>query len=113
MAHTAVISVAALRLLFPQRVISRFGDVPRRSPDLTALDFFSSVGLFENKACSRYPVDLNALKQAIRDENINISEETLREGMRSFLTRVHLYIHEGGGHLIDIVHKKWNNVKQI
>jgi len=27
-AHTAVISMSALRLLFPQRVISRFGDVP-------------------------------------------------------------------------------------
>ena len=47
-AHTAVISIAALRLLFPQWVISRFGDVswPPRSPDLTAPDFFS-VGLFE------------------------------------------------------------------
>jgi len=39
-AHTAVISTAALRLWFPQWVISRFGDVPPRSPDLTALDFF-------------------------------------------------------------------------
>ena len=40
-AHTALISLAVLRLLFPQRVISRFGDVPRppRSPDLTATDF--------------------------------------------------------------------------
>jgi len=46
-AHRAVISMAALRLLFPQRVISRFGDVPTRSPDLTALDFFS-VRLFQN-----------------------------------------------------------------
>jgi hypothetical protein len=26
--HTAVISIAAFRRLFPQRVISRFGDVP-------------------------------------------------------------------------------------
>ena len=32
--------MAALRLLFPQRVISRFGDAPTRLPDLTALDFF-------------------------------------------------------------------------
>ena len=39
-AHTAVISMAALSLLFPQRMISRFGDVPTRSPDLTALYFF-------------------------------------------------------------------------
>ena len=48
MAHMVVISIAMLRRLFPQRVISRFGDVPwpPRSPDLTAPDFFS-VGLFE------------------------------------------------------------------
>ena len=42
--HMAVISIAALRRLFRQRVISRFGDVswPPRSPDLTAPDFFLS-----------------------------------------------------------------------
>jgi hypothetical protein len=41
MAHTAVISIAALRCLFPQWVVSRFGDVPwpPRLPDLTAPDF--------------------------------------------------------------------------
>ena len=46
--QTAVISIAALRRLFPQRVISRFGDVPwpPRSPDLKDPDFFSA-GLFE------------------------------------------------------------------
>ena len=40
-AHTAVISIAELRRLFPRRVISRFGDVtwPPRLPDLTAPDF--------------------------------------------------------------------------
>jgi hypothetical protein len=39
--------MAALRPLFPERVISRIGNVPWpfRSPDLTAPDFF--VGLFE------------------------------------------------------------------
>ena len=33
--------------------------------------------------------------------------------MRTFVTRVHLYIEEGGGHLRDIVHKKWNHIKKI
>ena len=32
--------------------------------------------------------------------------------MRTFVTRVHLCIEEGGGHLKDIVHKKWNDVKK-
>jgi hypothetical protein len=46
--HTAVKSITAICHLFPQRVISRFGDTPwpPRSPDLTASGFFS-VGLFE------------------------------------------------------------------
>jgi len=33
--------------------------------------------------------------------------------LRTFSTRVHLCIPQGGGHLKDIVHKKRNNVKQI
>ena len=36
----------------------------------------------------------------------NIVRETLQDFMRSFLTRVHLCIEEGGGHLKDTVHKK-------
>jgi len=32
--------------------------------------------------------------------------------MGSFLTRVHLYIEEGGGHLKGIVHEKWNYLKK-
>ena len=42
MVHMPVIKMAALRRLFPQRVISPFGDVPwpPPSPDLTAPDFF-------------------------------------------------------------------------
>ena len=47
MAYTAVISIAAFHRFFPQRVVSRFGDVPWPPclRDLTAPDF--SVGLFE------------------------------------------------------------------
>ena len=46
-AHTAVINMAVLHLLFPQRVISRFGDVlrPPLSPDLTAPDFVCVCGV--------------------------------------------------------------------
>jgi hypothetical protein len=32
--------------------------------------------------------------------------------MRDFLTRVHLCIKKGGGHLHDIVHREWNYVKK-
>jgi hypothetical protein len=100
MAPMAVIVMAVLRRLFPQRVISRFGDVPwpPHSLDLTAPDIFL-WGYLKSKLYSRRPVDLNALKQAMRDDIANISEETLPEVVRSFSIRVHLCIQEGGGHL--------------
>jgi len=61
-AHTTVISNAALRRLFPQRVISGFGDVPwpPRSPDLTAPDFF--LRSYLKNVYSTCPTDLHALK---------------------------------------------------
>jgi len=104
-AHTAVISIAALRCLFPQRAISGFGDVPwpPRSPDLTAPDFFL-WGYLEKVYITR-PTDLHALKENIREEIAKLSEETLQAVMRSFFTCVHLCIEEGGGHLKDIIHK--------
>jgi len=58
------------------------------------------------KVYSTRPTDLHALKENIREEIAKLSEETLQAVMRSFLTRVHLFIEEGGGHLKDIVHKK-------
>jgi len=111
-AHTAVNSIAALRRLFPQRVISRFGDAPwpPRSPDLTAPDFFFLWGYLRSKMCSTRPTDLQALKEDIREEIAKLSEETLQTVMSSFLTRAHLCTAEGGGHLKDIGHKKRNYV---
>ena len=46
-AHTARASTTVVRQLFPQQVVSRFGDVPwpPRSPDLYASDFFLWVYL--------------------------------------------------------------------
>jgi len=55
---------------------------------------------------STRPTDLHALKENIREEISKLSEETLQAFMRTFVTRVHLRIEEGGGHLKDIVHKK-------
>jgi len=106
-AHTAVISIAAFRRLFPQRVISRFGDVScsPRSPDLTAPDFFL-WGYLKSQVYITRPTDLHALKENIREEIAKLLEETLQAIMHSFLTRVHLCIEEGGGHLKDTVHKK-------
>jgi len=106
-AHTALISIAVLRCLFPQRVIFHFGDVPWPpcSPNLTASDFF----LWGYLKCKKYntrPTYLLALKENIREEIAKFSEETLQAVTRTFVTRVHLCIEEGGGHLKDIVHNK-------
>ena len=110
--HTAVIITAAIRLLFLQRVIPRFGDVPRppRSPDLTTPDFFFCGGHLKSIAYSRHPVDLYALQQAIRDEIVNIWKETFREFTPRFSSRVH-----SGGWWPPKRHctKKWNNAQQI
>ena len=67
-AHAAVISIAVFRRFFPQRVISRFGDVPwpPRSPDLTAPDFFL-WGYLKSKVYSNRPTDLNTLKEKKRE----------------------------------------------
>ena len=99
-AHTAVISIAGLRRLFPQRVISRFGDVPwpPRSLDLSAPDYFLLLSL-KSKVYSNRPTDLHTMKENIREEIAKFSDETLQAVMRSFLTRVHLCTEEGGGHL--------------
>ena len=73
-----MISIAALRRFFSQRVTSRFGDVPwpQRSPDLTVPDFFL-WGYLKSKVCSNRPTDLHTLKGNIWEEIANISEETL------------------------------------
>ena len=88
MAHAAVISIAALRLLFLQQVISRFGDMPwpPRSLDLTAPDFFLKGYL--TKVYSTRPTDLHALKENIRGEIAKLLEETLQALMPYFVTRV-------------------------
>jgi len=67
-AHMAVISIAALCCLFPQRVISRFGDVPwpPRLPDLTAPDFFL-WGYLKSKVYNNRPTDLHALKENVQE----------------------------------------------
>jgi hypothetical protein len=64
-----VICIAAIRRLFPQRVISRFGDVlwPPRSSDLTAVVFFL-WGYLKSKVYSTRPTDLHVLKESIREE---------------------------------------------
>ena len=107
MAHMAVIGMAVLHCLFLQRMISRFGDVPwpPGSPDLTAPEFFL-WGYLKSKVYSRRHVDLNALKHAIWDKTVSISDGTLPEGCMQLLNSC-APVHSGGWWPPkDIVHKE-------
>jgi len=75
--------------------------------------FFFLWGYLESKVYSTRPTDLRALQENIREEIPKLLEETLQAVMRSFLTCVLLCTEEGGGHLKDIVHKKWNCKKKV
>jgi len=68
-AHTARASMTFIRQMFPQHVVSRFGDVPwpPRSPDLSACDFFL-WGYLESKVYVRKPRTVDDLKVSIREE---------------------------------------------
>jgi hypothetical protein len=68
-------------------------------------------GYLKSKAYTTRPTDLHAPKQTIREEIAKISEETLREVMSSFSTRVHLCTEEDGDPLKDIVRRKRKNLK--
>jgi hypothetical protein len=80
--------------------------VPKVSQVSVKWDKIQRYIYLKSKVYSNRPTDLHALKENIREEIAKFSEETLQAVMRSFLTRVHLCIEEGGGHLKDIVHKK-------
>jgi len=65
-------------------------------------------GVIWKKVYSTRLTDLYALKEnmSIREEIVKLSGETLQAVMRTFESRVHLCIEEGGGHLKDVVYKK-------
>ena len=68
-AHMANYSMAIAREMFPQHLISRFGDVhwPARLPDLSVCDFFL-WGYLKSKVYCNKPRTLNDLKVAISEE---------------------------------------------
>ena len=80
--HTARYSMTLLREMFPNHVISKFGDInwPPRSPDLTAPDFFLR-GYFKSVLFKGRPKTLNELKERITEEIHNINPEMTRATM--------------------------------
>lgn len=105
-AHTARASMAALRALFPGRVISRFGDVewPPRSPDLSMCDFFL-WGHLKARVYNEKPRTLEELKAAIRNQIEVINEQLLEKVERSFRERLEMCVRFNGRHMDDIIFK--------
>ena len=87
--HTARMSMNAVKALFPNRVVSRNGDIPwpPRSPDLTPCDYFL-WGYLKTKVFETKPRTIADLKQWIQDEVAAIPVEMLQEVMNSFRSRL-------------------------
>lgn len=103
-AHTARATMALLRDIFGERIISRSSNFnwPPRSPDLTAPDCFL-WGYLKGKVYVNKPRTIEELKTNIRDEINNITPEVLRKVMENVLERAHLCEAENGHHLRDII----------
>jgi len=88
-AHTARASITVVRQMFPQHVVSRFGDVPWPpcSPDLSACDFFR-WGYLKSKVYVRKPSTVDNLKVSIREEIANVPREMLVNVMQNFEERL-------------------------
>lgn len=106
-AHTARITIEMLRNCFPEKFISRFGDMawPARSPDLSPCDYFL-WGYLKSKVYGNEPQDLAQLKRNIRTEIRNISPDLCRRVFANLRFRLEECIQYDGHHLDNIIFKK-------
>lgn len=104
MAHTTSASMAVMRSLFPNRLISRFGDVswPPRSPDLSTCDFFL-WGLLKSCVYETEHHTLDELKEAIRQQITKINGDLLESVENDFHKRLKHCIKENGHHMRDVI----------
>ncbi|PNF27784.1 hypothetical protein B7P43_G09194 [Cryptotermes secundus] len=102
--HTARQSIAAVRELFGNRVISRFGDIPwpPRSPDLSDCDF-SLWGYLKSRVYTTRPRTLDELKQRIEEEIRGIPAEMLQPSVGNLNNRLGECIRRQGSHLQDVI----------
>jgi hypothetical protein len=108
-AHTARTAMSVVRALFPDRLISRCGDVPwpSRSPDLSMCDFFL-WGYVKSRVHEEKPRTLEELKSAIGKQTKKINQELLERAVANFRERLQMCILQNGHHLnyIIFVHKQ-------
>ncbi|XP_050342348.1 uncharacterized protein LOC126768367 [Nymphalis io] len=105
--HTSNDSIAAVREIFGQKVISKRGDInwPPRSPDLSPMDFFL-WGYLKSKVFNNNPQSIEELKENIREEIQNISPNTCRAVMENVRSRLQECQIKQGTHLDDVIFKK-------
>ena len=105
-AHTARASMTLLREAFPQKLISRFGDIPwpPRSPDLTPMDFFL-WGYLKERVYINNPQTLVNLRENIRREISTIEPSLLQRVARNTRLRFEQCVQLDGRHLDDIILK--------
>ncbi|GBP60062.1 hypothetical protein EVAR_7055_1 [Eumeta japonica] len=74
-AHTSYTAMPVIRQLFPNKVISRRGDIPwsPRTPDLSPMDFIL-WGYLKTKIYEKNPQSIVELKENIRREMLSITE---------------------------------------
>jgi len=103
--HTARNSIAAVRNLFPNHVISRYGDItwPARSLDLSGCDFFlwgyPKSQVFKAAA----PHTVQELKNRIQQDVKRIPVEMLQRVMGDVRKRLSECLERNGGHLNDVI----------
>jgi hypothetical protein len=105
--HTARDSMAAMRNLFPNHVISRYGDItwPARSPDLSACDFFLWGYLKSQVLEAPAPHTVQELKHRIQQEVKGIPVKMFQRVMGDVRKRLAECLERNGGHLNDIFRK--------
>lgn len=105
--HTARQSMAAVKRLFGDRIISRNANIawPPRSPDLSVCDFFL-WGHLKSIVYQTKPRTLAQLKTQIEEEIANIPGDTLRRAMQNLQNRLTECVRQNGQHLTDVIFKK-------
>jgi hypothetical protein len=103
-AHTARDTMALLRQIFGERIISRNSEIfwPARSPDLTAPDYFL-WGFLKERVYVNKPETILELKANIVAEIRTLQPQVLKDVMENALKRAHQCEAENGGHLRDII----------
>ncbi|XP_069359553.1 histone-lysine N-methyltransferase SETMAR-like [Maniola hyperantus] len=105
--HTSNESLPVVKDMFPEKLISRRGDIPwpPRSPDLSPADFFL-WGYLKSRVYIDKPNTLRQLKEKIIEEMSAISRPLCRRVFENFRTRLDECKNRNGGHLDEIIFKK-------